>query len=128
MDTNPAHVEPPPIPLVKEMSTGKSNEDYVKLKLHRYPTSNTSDLYEFRISLFDHGDPEKFLLFIRNLKMTLEATGTLKTDVKVQYLRTIVHRETLRQFDFLSSDVENTDISLIVDYLLKYLAWYFQPL
>ena len=59
--------------------------------------------------------------------MTLEATGTLETDVKVQYLRTIVHRETLRQFDFLSSDVENTDISLIVDYLLKYLAWYFLP-
>ena len=59
MDTNPAHVEPPPIPLIKEISTGKSDGDYVKLKLRRDPKSSTSDLYEFMISLFDHGDPEE---------------------------------------------------------------------
>ena len=30
-DTNPAHVEPPPVPLIKETSTGKSDEGCVKL-------------------------------------------------------------------------------------------------
>ena len=63
-DTNTAHVEPPLIPLVKETSTGKSYGDYVKLKFLRGPTSSTSDLYEFRMSLFNHGHPEKFILFL----------------------------------------------------------------
>ena len=39
-DTNPAHVDPPIIPLVKEMSTGKSDGDDDKLKLHRGPVSS----------------------------------------------------------------------------------------
>ena len=30
VDTNPAHVEPPPIMLVKETTTVKSDGDYVK--------------------------------------------------------------------------------------------------
>ena len=57
-DTKPSHVEPPTIPLMKETCTGKSYGDYVKLKLCRYPTSSMLDLYELRMSLFDHGNPE----------------------------------------------------------------------
>ena len=56
VDTNLVHVEPPPIPLIKETSTGKSDGDYVKLKLRRDPMYITLDLYEFRMSLFDHGE------------------------------------------------------------------------
>ena len=55
--TNLSHVDPPPIPLVKETSTGKSDGDCVKIKLLRYPTSSTSDLYEFMVYFFDRGDP-----------------------------------------------------------------------
>ena len=40
-DTNPALVEPPPITLVKEMYTGKSYGDYVKLKMRRDTTYST---------------------------------------------------------------------------------------
>ena len=57
VNTNPAHIEPPPIPLVKETSTGNSYGDNVKLKLRSYTTSSTSDRYEFMMSLFDHGEP-----------------------------------------------------------------------
>ena len=32
--------------------------------------SQKSDLYEFKSALFDNGDPEEFLLFIRNFNMT----------------------------------------------------------
>ena len=73
MDTNPAHVAPPPIRLIKEMCTGKSDEDYVKLKLRRYPMSSTLDLYVFMMSVFDHGTPEEFLLLVQNFNMTLDA-------------------------------------------------------
>ena len=78
MDTNPENLDPPPIPLVKEASTGNSDGDYVKLKLRRDPTSSTLELYEFRMSLFDHGVPEDFILFVQNFKMTLAATGTIE--------------------------------------------------
>ena len=78
VDTNLEHSEPPSIMVVKETSTCKSDGSYVKLKLRRYPTSSTSDLYEFRIYLFNHAESEKFFLFVKNLQMTLEAKGTLE--------------------------------------------------
>ena len=37
--------------------------------------SSTSELYEFKISLFDHGDPEEFIFFVRNFNGTPAATG-----------------------------------------------------
>ena len=54
------HIEPPYIPLIQETHDGKSYKKNVKLKLRRYPTSSTSDLYEFKMSLFDNGEPEDF--------------------------------------------------------------------
>ena len=99
MDTNPAHVEPSMIPFIKEISTGKSDGDYVKLNLGIDPTSSTSDLYEFRVSSFDHDRSEEFLLFFQNFKMNLVATETLETDATVQYICTFVYGEALRQFD-----------------------------
>ena len=84
------------------------------------------DLYEFKMSLFDHGNLEEFLLFISNFKMTLAATGKLEIDTKIQYLRTLVHGEALRQFYLLSDDIENTE-TLNLDYYIKGLALYFFP-
>ena len=78
------HVEPPPIPLIQETYDGNPDKDLVKLKLRRDPTSSTSDLYEFKISLFDNGEPEEFFLFVRNFNMSLVASGTLEVGAKVQ--------------------------------------------
>ena len=69
--TNPSHVEPLLIPLIMETYIGKSEEYFIKLKLRTGPTSSTSDLLKFKIYFFNHGDTEEFLLFIRNLNMTL---------------------------------------------------------
>ena len=77
------------------------------------------------MSLFDHGKPEEFFLFVGNFKMTLMATGVLETDAKVQYFHTLARGDKLSQFGLLSADVDNTDTSITVDYLLKGLAWYF---
>ena len=49
------HVEPPPIPLIQETYGGKSEKDIVKLKLDRDPMLSTSELYDFKMSLFDNG-------------------------------------------------------------------------
>ena len=54
------HADTPFIPLIKENNDGKSDKDFVKLKLRRYPTSPMSDLYEFKMSLFVNGEPEEF--------------------------------------------------------------------
>ena len=64
-DTNTSHVEPPLISLVKETSTCKSDGDYVRLKFLRGPTSSTLEFYYFMMSLFEHGHPEEFILFVR---------------------------------------------------------------
>ena len=77
MGTNPVHLEPPPIPPIKETFNGKSEKDFVKLKLRRYPMFSTSDLYRFNMSLYDHVKPEEFLLFMRNFNMNIAAIGTL---------------------------------------------------
>ena len=59
--TNPSHVEPLPIPLIKEAYNGKSDKDFVKIEVRRDPTYSTSDLYAFSVSLFDNGKLEEFL-------------------------------------------------------------------
>ena len=56
--TNIAHVDPPPIPLIKETYNGKSDGYYVKIKLSRNPTSSTLYHYEFRMSLFNDCEPK----------------------------------------------------------------------
>ena len=50
----------------------------------------TTDLYEFKMSLFDNDEPEEFLLFVRNFNMTLAASGTLEAGMKYKYLLTLV--------------------------------------
>ena len=46
--------------------------------------SSTSDLYEFKMYLFDNGDAEEFLLLLRNFNMTIASSGALEMDAKVQ--------------------------------------------
>ena len=71
--------------------------------------------------LFDNGEPEDFLLFVRNFNMTLAASGTLEAGTKVHCLRTLVRGEALCQFDSLSDDVEGTE-NLNIDDIIKGLA------
>ena len=54
------HVEPPLTPLIKGKYDGTSDKYFVKLKLRRDPTSSTLDLYEFKMFLFENGEPEDF--------------------------------------------------------------------
>ena len=58
------HVEPPLIPVLKSKNNQKQDKDFVKIKLHRYPTSEKQDLYELKMALFDNCNPGEFLLFV----------------------------------------------------------------
>ena len=58
--------------------------------------------------LFENGEPEEFLLFVRNFNMNLAASGTLEAGAKIQYLRTLFCGEALGKSDVLSADVEGT--------------------
>ena len=53
-------MEPLPIPLIKEAYNGKSDEDFVGINVFRDPMYITLDLYEFKMSWFDHGKTEEF--------------------------------------------------------------------
>ena len=87
---NHPHVEPPPIPLIQETYDRKLDKYFIKLKLRRDHMSSTSDLYELKMSLFENGEPEEFLLFVRNSNMTLTESWTLEAGMIIQYLRTLV--------------------------------------
>ena len=80
----------------------------VRIKLCRDPTPEKSDIYEFKISLFDNGEPEEFLLFIRDFNITFEASGQIIYGVNIQYLCTMICGEVLRQVDMFSAEVVNT--------------------
>ena len=119
------HVEPPPIPLINIKHDGNSGKGSVKLKLSRGPTSDTPDLYEFKIALLENGEPEEFLLFVRNFNMNIAASGTLETDTKVQYLCTLVCRESLRRFDLMYDDVKGMNYLAVEDIILGLAAYFF---
>ena len=46
------HVEPPPTPLIKSNHNDNPGNYFVKMKLRRDPTSENSNVYEFKIALF----------------------------------------------------------------------------
>ena len=117
-------MDPYHIPLIKSKNDTKAKTDSVKNKLHRYPTSEESDVYEFKMALFDNGYPEEFLLFMRNFKMTLEASGTLAASANLQYLRTILCGEALRQFDNLCVQVGSTTTTHLI-WIILGLGMYF---
>ena len=68
----------------------RNRKKCVKIKLRRDPKSENSDLYKLKMALFDNGDSEEFLLFIRDFNMNIEASGTLMARTNIQYLHMIL--------------------------------------
>ena len=103
------HMETPHTSLIKSNHNDKADKDFVIMKVRRYPTSYKSELYEFKMALFDNGNPEEFWLFVCNFNTTLAESEIMETAAKVQYICTLVCWEVLRQFESMSSDVEDTN-------------------
>ena len=85
------HIEPHPIPLIKINNDEKLDIYFVKIQLCRGPTLENSDLYEFKITLFDNVKLEEFLFLVCKFNMNLQSSGTLKSGVNIQYLRIMIH-------------------------------------
>ena len=116
------HVDPPLIPLIKSRNKDKSDKGFVKMKLCRDPTSENSDVYEFRIDLFDNGESEEFLLFVCYFNMTLVASRMFNTGANIQYLHMLVRGEALRQFDMLSAEVRSATSENLTFVILGFCA------
>ena len=84
------HVDPSLNPLTKGKNNYKLDKDCVKIKLHRDPTSQKSDVYELKMTLFGKDEVEEFLIFIRNLNMTLEESIILVASARIQNLPMLV--------------------------------------
>ena len=50
------HVKPPSTTLIKSKIDMNLVKHYFKIKLCRNPTSEASDMYQFKMELFDHGE------------------------------------------------------------------------
>ena len=75
--------------------------------MRRDLTAENSDLYEFKMALFDNSKPEDFLLFFRNFNIIIKVWVTLKAGAKIQCLCSLVRGEVLCQFDALSAEAES---------------------
>ena len=84
-----------PIALIESKNNRKSDKYCVKIKLCRDPTSEKSDLYEFKIALFENGDTEEFLFFVRKFQMNLKASETFAASANIHYLCTLLLLEKL---------------------------------
>ena len=102
------HIQTLLIPLIKCKNDDKLDKYCVRIKFCRYPTSEKSDLYEFKIDLIDNRELEEFFLFIRNFQITIQASGTITTGTMIWYMLTLVRGKALRQLNTLSVDLGST--------------------
>ena len=65
------HVDPPPIPLIKSKNDEKIDRYCVRINCVGILSQKTY-LCEFKMALFENGNPEEFLVFVCNLQMMLE--------------------------------------------------------
>ena len=103
------NVETPTIPTIRGNIDKKLQKCYVKTKFCINTTSGTSEMYEFKIDLFDNGDTEEFLLFQRNYQITIESTGSITMGEKIQYVHTWLLGEYLLGYETLYKQTGNSN-------------------
>ena len=78
------------------------------------------------MTLFDNGYSKELLLFVQNFNMILDPSGTLVSNINIQYLRNLLRGETLHKFDTLYVKVRSTAIANLNQVILG-LGTYFFP-
>ena len=85
--------------------------------------SSTSETYELKVQTFKIFKPEEFLKTMKDFRITTDGTGTTPANRKIQFLHTTLHREDLREFDAIASQVgitTNGHLKSIKEGLLSY--------
>ena len=89
--------------------------------MRRNASDVDSETYKLKIVTLDHGQPEKFLQLIMNLKRAVDRTGAKTSAGKINYLRTLLSGEALQEFDKLAiqnTGMNNVHLKLIQEGLL----------
>ena len=76
-----------------------------RIKILQDTESVTSKNYKLKVLMSKNGKPEDFLQTIKDFKTTTDGTEPTSATGNIQFLRTILHRKNLREFDILSSQV-----------------------
>ena len=69
------------------------------------------EIHEFKMDFFDNDKPEEFLLFVRILRITLDTSGILTDNAKLQYPRNLLGVESLHQFATSCDQVGSTSMA-----------------
>ena len=85
--------------------------------------SATSETYKLKVQTFANSKPEEFLQNTKDFKTGIYGTVTTSVPGKIQFLRTMLHREAPREFDVITSQIgstNNTHLKQINEGLLSY--------
>ena len=104
-----AQIKPPPTPLIKVTNGNTEETNINKIKMCIYPASATSETYELKAQTFKNGKPEEFLQMTKEFKTDVDGTGTTFVTGKIQFLRTMLRGEALREFDVITGQVGSTN-------------------
>ena len=74
------------------------------------PISGVSSIRDLGIKITDvqNGKPEEFLQVIKDFKTNIDGTETTSDPRKIQFLRTILCGEELREFDVIAGQIVST--------------------
>ena len=118
-----ARIEPPPIPLINFDVDDDCTTHTIKVKMRINPSSAASKTYNVNMNTFDYGQPEEFLSLLRNFKIIIDGNLTTTPYSWINYIRTMLRGQSLREFDELQSQHGGATINhikLIQEGLLEY--------
>ena len=76
--------------LVRKEPNEVDNYDITKINMRQNPSNAEWEMYELKIIIFEHGQPEEFLQLVKNFKRAVDGTGTKMAAGKINYLRTLL--------------------------------------
>ena len=71
--------------------------------MQRNLSSAASETYNLNMNMFNYGQPEELFSLLRNFKVAVDGTGTTNPYGRINYLRTVLLGQELKDFDKLQS-------------------------
>ena len=97
-----AHIDRPPIPLINIYLEELHATNIINVKIWRKPSQATSETYKANMFKFDNVQLEEFLELLRNFIIAIDGTRTTFPSVRINYLHTMLHWASLREFEKLA--------------------------
>ena len=82
--------------------------------MRQNPASETSETYMLKVQTLENGKPEELLQTMKDFNTGIDGTGTTSATEKIQFIRTMLRREALTEFDVIRGKVvitNNTNIN-----------------